>query len=105
MGVATVTVTIDNFGTHAVAVHDLFYAGNGIGGIGIAAALPSLVKAALQVYRFYQKSIAKAVGDWCANNSPQPPAEADQAGEGIDSEAADNAYIEACRRSYSQCRY
>ena len=94
VGVATVTVTIGNFGTHAVAVHDLFYAGDGIGGFGIAAALPSLVKAALQVYRFYQKSIATAVGNWCANNSPQPPAEADQVADGMDSEAADKAYME-----------
>src|SRR6266403_6224193 len=64
VGVATVTIAIDNFGAHVVAVHDLIYAGIGIGGVGIGAARPSLVRAALQVYRFYAKDIAKAVADW-----------------------------------------
>ncbi len=88
VGVATVTVTIDNFGTHVIAVHDLFYAGIGVGAGGIVAALPSLVGSALQVYRFYTRDISKAVADWLVGNSPQPPGEADVASDGIDTDAA-----------------
>ena len=94
VGVATVTVTIDNFGTHVVAVHDLVYAGIGIGGLAIGAALPSLVKAALQVYRFYAKDISKAVADWLVGNPRQPPPEAEEASDGIDSEAASAASVD-----------
>jgi hypothetical protein len=88
VGVATVTVTIDNFGTHVIAIHNLFYAGIGVGGAGIGAALPSLVRAALQVYRFYAKDISRAVADWLVGNPRRPPAEAEAASEDIDSEAA-----------------
>jgi hypothetical protein len=95
VGVATVTVTINNFGTHTVAVHDLIYAGFGIGGVGIGAALPSLVRAALQVYRFYSKAIAKAVADYLVGNPPQPPPEAEAAGTDIDSDAASQAALDA----------
>ena len=94
VGVATVTVTIDNFGTHVVAVHDLEYAGIGIGGLAVGAAVPSLVKAALRVYQFYQKDISKAVADWLVGNRPKPPAEAEEAGDGIDSEAASAASVD-----------
>jgi hypothetical protein len=90
VGVATVTVTIDNFSTH-VAVHDLFYAGIGVGAGGIVAALPSLVRSALQVYRFYATDISKAVADWLVGNPPQPPAEAQATSEDIDSQAAEIA--------------
>src|SRR5690242_6880128 len=31
VGVATVTVSIDNFGAHVIAVHDISYAGVGVG--------------------------------------------------------------------------
>jgi hypothetical protein len=93
VGVATVTITIDSFGSHVVAVHDLIYAGIGIGGVVLGAALASLVRAALQVYRFYAKDISKAVADWLVGNSPQPPPEAEQAGAEIDAEAAQQAYL------------
>jgi hypothetical protein len=91
VGVATVTVTIDNFGTHVIAIHDLFYAGIGVGAGGIVAALPSLVRSALEAYRFYARDISKAVADWLVGNSPQPPAEADAVSDEIDTTAADLA--------------
>jgi hypothetical protein len=94
VGVAVVTVTIDNFGTHVVAVHDLAYSGIGIGGLAIGAALPSLVRTALQVYRFYAKDISKAVADWLVGNRPQPPMEAEQTSGDIDSEAASAAGLD-----------
>ena len=93
VGVATVTVTIDGFGTHVVAVHNLVYAGIGIGGLAIGTALPSLVRSALQVYRFYAKDISNAVARFLTGNPRQPPAEAEQTGGDIDSAAASEAAL------------
>src|SRR4051812_45976231 len=50
VGVATVTISIENFGTHIFAVHNILYAGMALGGIGI---LAPFVSGALQAYRFY----------------------------------------------------
>jgi hypothetical protein len=91
VGVATVTVTIDNFGTHVVAVHDVFYAGIGMG-VGIAAALSALLRSVVQVYRTYVIDLSKAATVYLADNPPQPPAQAEEAGGDIDSEAASAAY-------------
>jgi len=56
VGAATVTISIDNFGSHVVAVHDILYAGMALGGVGI---LAPFVSGALQVYRFYTSNLAK----------------------------------------------
>ena len=90
---AVVTVTIDGFGTHVVTVHNLVYAGIGIGGLAIGTALPSLVRSALQVYRFYAKDISNAVARFLTGNPRQPPAEAEQTGGDINSAAASEAAL------------
>ena len=90
VGVATVTVTIDNFSVHVAAVHDVFYAGIGIS-VGIAAAVSALLRSVVQVYRVYVIDMSKAVTVYLADNPPQPPAQAEEASEDIDFEAASAA--------------
>ena len=71
VGVATVTVTIDGFGAHVIAVHDVLYAGIGIS-VGIAAAVSALVRSVVQVYRIYVIDLSKAGSIWLTIHHNHP---------------------------------
>jgi hypothetical protein len=90
VGAATVTISIDNFGSHVVAVHDILYAGMALGGVGI---LAPFVSGALQVYRFYTSNLAKRAAIYVDNDGLQPPDAASEDGAAIDGEAAAEAQI------------
>lgn len=88
VGVATVTISIDNFGTHIVAVHNILYAGMALGGIGI---LAPFVSGALQAYRFYTSDLVKRAAIYVDNDGLQPPDTAGEDAAAIDAEAAEGA--------------
>ncbi len=88
VGVATLTLSIDNFGTHIVAVHDILYAGMALGGVGI---LAPFVSGAVQAYRFYTSDLVKRAAIEVDNAGLKPPDAAGEEGAAIDSEAADGA--------------
>jgi hypothetical protein len=88
--VATVTISIDNFGTHAFAVHNILYAGMALGGVGI---LAPFVSGALQAYRFYTSDLVKRAAIYVDNDGLQPPDAAGEDGGAIDAEAAAEAQI------------
>jgi hypothetical protein len=90
VGVATVTVTIDNFGTHVVAIHNILYAGMALGGVGI---LAPFVSGSLQAYRFYTSGLVKRAAIYVDNDGLQPPDAAGEDGAAIDAEAAAEAQI------------
>jgi hypothetical protein len=88
VGVATVTVSIDNFGTHIVAVHNILYAGMALGGVGI---LAPFVSGAVQAYRFYTSDLVKRAAIYVDNDGLQPPDTAGEDAAAIDAEAAEGA--------------
>jgi hypothetical protein len=90
VGAATVTISIDNFGTHVVAVHAILYSGMALGGVGI---LAPFVSGALQAYRFYTSGLAKRAAIYVDNDGLQPPDAAGEDGAAIDGEAAAEARI------------
>ena len=90
VGAATVTISIDNFGSHVVAVHIILYAGMALGGVGI---LAPFVTGALQAYRFYTSNLAKPAAIYVDNDGLQPPDAASEDGAVIDGEAAADAQI------------
>lgn len=88
VGVATLTISIDNFGTHIVAVHNILYAGMALGGVGI---LAPFVSGAVQAYRFYTSDLVKRAAIEVDNAGLKPPDAAGEEGAAIDSEAANGA--------------
>jgi hypothetical protein len=90
VGVATVTISIDNFGTHVFAIHSILYAGMALGGIGIVA---PFVSGALQAYRFYTSDLVKRAAIYVDNDGLRPPDAAGEDGAAIDAEAAGEAKI------------
>jgi hypothetical protein len=90
VGVATVTISIDNFGTHIFAIHSVLYAGMALGGVGI---LAPFISGALQAYRFYASDLVKRAAIYVDNEGLQPPDAAGEDGAAIDAEAAGRPYI------------
>jgi hypothetical protein len=90
VGVGTVTVSIDNLGTHICAVHDILYAGMALGGVGI---LAPFVGGALRAYRFYTSGLAKRAAIYVDDDGLQPSGAAGEDGAAIDGEAAAEAQI------------
>ena len=87
VGVATVTVSIDNFGAHVIAVHEISYAGIGVGA-GIQAAMPLIIRSVMTIHEVYIIDLSKAATAFLADNPLQPSFQAEQLSEDIDSKCA-----------------
>ncbi|MGA8193833.1 MAG: hypothetical protein WB902_10730 [Acetobacteraceae bacterium] len=90
VGVATVTVSIDNLGTHICAIHDVLYTGMALGGAGI---LVPFVGGALKAYRFYTSGLAKRAAIYVDDDGLQPSGTASEDGATIDGQAAADSQI------------